>query len=387
MAFEGLATPLGVKPREARKSSKLSKGRVAFALFCAVIAFFLTFMALHSMRRGVDPTAVAVIERIEAGGFVTPGQAPPAAPSTPPPRLAGQDIEEQAGVRVVRQQGGQAPGAAVIRVPDTASGTDRMAPAPDPRITERGPHGLVPRLGEGGLAARRLYARPFTASGKPMIAVVLTGVGISQRGTADAISRLPGEFTLAFAPYGRDLEAQALRARRDGHEILLQVPMEPQDYPENDPGPHTLRATANTRENQDRLMWLMSRFPGYVGVMNYMGGKLVASEPSFRPLLEEMAKRGMLFLDDGSNRRSLTGDLAPKLNLPFVRGDRVVEATGASLRAVLAEVEALAGRNGRAVVSVPALPANIEMLMQWEADLKSKGIVLAPVSALASVKQ
>lgn len=385
MAFEGMATPLGMKPAASRKGSRLTVGRVAFALFCAMIAFFLTFLAMRSNRIN-DASAIAVIER------VAPGQVQPlATPAEPqqerpaaqqPPRLAGQEIEEQSGVRVVRQNGGQTPGAAIIRVPD-APGGDRLAPAPDPRITERGPHGLVPKTGDDGLMARRLYARPFDAKGKPMIAVIITGVGVSQRGTTDAITRLSGDFTLAFAPYGRDLEAQALRARRDGHEILLQVPMEPQDFPDNDPGPHTLRAAGNTKENQDRLLWLMSRLPGYVGVMNFMGGKLMSAEPSFRPLLEEINRRGLLFVDDGANRRTITGDVAQKIGLPLVRGDRVLDASGPSLRAVLAEAETLAGRNGRALVSVPALPANIEALIAWEQELGAKGIVIAPVSALA----
>ncbi len=74
------------------------------------------------------------------------------------------------------------------------------------------------------------------------------------------ITRLPGEFTLAFAPYGRDLEAQVMRARRDGHEILLQVPMEPFDFPDSDPGPHTLRASGAAKDNIERLHWLMTRF-------------------------------------------------------------------------------------------------------------------------------
>lgn len=382
-----MATPLGMKPRQPQKGVNLSVGRIAFALFCAMIAFMLTMMALHS-NRIEDAVATAVIERIQPGPIAQqqPEAAPDRSPNSTPPRMAGQEIEDQSGVRVVRQNGGQVPGSAIIRVPD-GSGADRLAPAPDPRITERGPHGLVPRIGEGGLMARTLYARPFDAKGKPVIAVILTGVGVSQRGTADAITRLPPNYTLAFAPYGRDLEAQALRARRDGHEILLQVPMEPQDFPDNDPGPHTLRASGNTKENQDRLMWLMSRLPGYVGMMNFMGGKLMSSEASFRPLLEEMNRRGVIFVDDGSNRRALSADLAPKIGLPLVRGDRVLEATGASLRSVLAEAEALAGRNGRAVIAIPALPANIEALIAWDQELPQKGIVIAPVSALATAKR
>ncbi len=74
----------------------------------------------------------------------------------------------------------------------------------------------------------------------PRIAIVIGGVGISASGTADAFAKLPAPVTFAFAPYGADLDKLAEHARAEGHEVLLQVPMEPFDYPDNDPGPQTL---------------------------------------------------------------------------------------------------------------------------------------------------
>ena len=100
------------------------------------------------------------------------------------------------------------------------------------------------------------------------------GLGIGANTTADALRKLPGPMTLAFAPYGGDLERQAARAREAGHEVMLQVPMEPFDYPDNDPGPHTLLTSIDAGQNLDRLHWLMSRFQGYVGIVNSMGGAL-----------------------------------------------------------------------------------------------------------------
>ena len=199
---------------------------------------------------------------------------------------------------------------------------------------------------------------------------------------------MPGEFTLAFAPYGRDLEAQGLRARRDGHEVMLQIPMEPFDYPDNDPGPHTLRAGAAPKDNIERMHWLLSRFSGYVGVMNFMGGKVMANGAAFQPVLEEMQRRGLLFLDDGNSRRSMTTDLSRKIGLPALKADRIVEGstTPASLLALLGEAESIAIKSGRAIIAVPALPSNIEALTTWEADLAQRGLVVAPLSALIGAK-
>ena len=107
--------------------------------------------------------------------------------------------------------------------------------------------------------------------------------------------------TFAFMPYSSDVDRLAGRARSDGHEILLQAPMEPFNYPDNDPGPQTLLTTLSPEQNLERLYWLMSRFQGYVGSREAMGARFTASEPAFTPILRETARRGLIFVDDGAN--------------------------------------------------------------------------------------
>ena len=169
------------------------------------------------------------------------------------------------------------------------------------------------------------FAQPVKAlPGKPdapRIAIIVSGLGVSDSATADAIAKLPGAVTLGFMPYGSDVAALAGRARARGHEVLLQVPMEPFDYPDNDPGPQTLLTSLTPQQNIDRLYWLMSRFQGYVGIVGAMGGRFTASEPSFAPVLRETAKRGLIFVDDGANPRSLAGRIAGANNLPFAKAD------------------------------------------------------------------
>lgn len=391
MAFESLATPLGAKPKAAGKPKGFAVRRVLLAAVSLCIAVFLVYAAIQSSRRAGLPLAIVPIERNGTPSADRTDRASldaPAPPNSATPesgRASAAQVETESGVRVIRQNGGQAPGASVIRVPEAVR-SDRvtLAAAPDPRLAERIPLGLLPRVAEDGTTPRQHYARPFAATSKPRIAVVLTGVGVSARTTADAIARLPGEFTLAFAPYGRDLETQVTRARRDGHEILLQVPMEPFDFPDSDPGPHTLQASSAAKENIDRLHWLMTRFPGYVGLMNYMGGKLLTTPQALQPVLDEIGRRGLLFLDDGSVARSAAGDIAARINLPILRADRTTDPTGTArpLAQLLAEAEAIAQRQGRAVITVPALAANIETLVNWEAELAQRNLVVAPLSAI-----
>lgn len=396
MAFEGMATPLGVKPGPARQGFTLALRLVGVVLLCAMVGGLLILGSQRQAARGGAPAASAIIDRSAllvppaSDGALPPREAPlpagPASQNPTGPRSSGREVESQSGVKVVRQNGGTVPGAAIIHVPDEEN--ERAVALPDPRISERAQLGVLPVISESGLTARKLYARSFVPDSRPMIAIVLTGVGISARGTADAITKLSGDVTLAFAPYGRDLETQVQRARRNGHEIVLQVPMEPYDFPDTDPGPHTLQVGVSPRENIEKLHWLMSRFSGYVGLMNFMGEKLMATPSAYQPILEEINRRGLLFLDDGSGKKNQTLALSAKVGLPAVLADRALESTGGNtaLRTLLTDIEAIALKKGRAILSVPALQANIELLSNWEQDIRKRGIAIAPLSAVVGAK-
>ena len=134
-----------------------------------------------------------------------------------------------------------------------------LAPAPFPGLTAPGPGGLLPIIGKDGRTPFAAYARPFTANGKPRIALVVGGLGLNAAATRAAIARLPPEVTLSFVPYADGLQGWIDQARAAGHEAVLEAPMEPVDYPNNDPGPMTLMAKAAPVETVRRMEQLLSR--------------------------------------------------------------------------------------------------------------------------------
>ena len=212
------------------------------------------------------------------------------------------------------------------------------------------------------------------------------GLGIGANTTTDALRKLPGPVTLAFAPYGGDLERQVARARETGHEVMLQVPMEPFDYPDNDPGPHTLLTSIDAAQNLDRLHWLMSRFQGYVGIVNYMGGRFTASEQGMAPVLREAATRGLIYFDDGSSARSLASQIAGANNLAFAKADLVIDQvpTPADVDRALGRLETIARARGTAVGFAGALPVSIDRISRWIKAAESRGIQLVPITAVVA---
>jgi polysaccharide deacetylase 2 family uncharacterized protein YibQ len=259
----------------------------------------------------------------------------------------------------------------------------------DQRLTESSRHGPLPKIAADGKRAADVYARPVKGiAGKPnapRIAIVVGGLGIGGTATTDALGKLPGAVTLAFTAYGSNLPELAARARAEGHEVLLQVPMEPFDYPDNDTGPQTLLTSLEASQNIDRLHWLMSRFQGYVGIANHMGARFTSSEPALAPVLREVSKRGLIYLDDGSSQRSLVSQIAGANNLTFGRSDAVLDAvpTAADVDRALGRLETLARERGTAVGMASALPVSIERIANWAKTAEARGLLLVPVSAVA----
>jgi uncharacterized protein len=387
---DDLTKPLGMEPRT--KGFTLPRLPVAPVL-SAVLAAFLVgtggYIAAVEDPLGGEPHALVPIGTASEPARLPPASSPPASRSlvegAAPPRQSASEIESASGVSVVRPQGMGAPGAVVIQVPETEG--IKLLPAPDPRLVERTRYGSLPKRGADGARAAQVYARPSGAlpgggSAAARVAVLVTGLGISHNATAGAIANLPPAVTLAFAPYGSELDRHVGRARDDGHEVMLQVPMEPFDYPDNDPGPHTLTARGKTEDNIDKLHWAMGRFTGYTGLVNFMGAKLTADEGALGPILREIGRRGLVFLDDGSSSRSLVATVAPASGTPVSRADLVLDAAARPelIDKELQRLEELALKKGFAIGTASALPLTVERIARWARALESRNILLVPVS-------
>ena len=307
-------------------------------------------------------------------------------PAADSPRRTAAEVETASGVSVVRTNGVAAPASLIIRIPEDAA--IALNPAPDPRLIERTRQGVLPKIGADGSRPSMVYARPAGAlpdGARPVarIAIMVGGLGLNQTVTTDAIAKLPAPVTLAFAPYGSDLNRIVSQAREEGHEVMLQVPMEPLDYPGNDPGPHTLTTQAKPQENIDRLHWAMSRFTGYTGLVNFLGAKLTGDEAALAPILREIGGRGLAFLDDGSSLRSRAGGVGPAAGAATARADVMLDGAprADAIDKELNRLEGIARERGFAIGTASALPVSVDRIARWTRTLEERGILLVPVSA------
>ncbi|HEX7760258.1 MAG TPA: divergent polysaccharide deacetylase family protein [Caulobacteraceae bacterium] len=267
--------------------------------------------------------------------------------------------------------GGAAAGATALNVGAA------LPQAPLAGLSAPGPGGLLPVIGPDGSNSAQAYARPFTPDGHPRVALIIGGLGLNAKATRQAIDGLPPEVTLSFVPYSDGLQGWIDMARAAGHEVLLETPMEPKDYPDNDPGPYTLLTDASAGDNGHKLDWLMSRASGYFGLTNYLGSKFVASPPAMSAFTGALKNRGLAFIDDGSAGRIGGG-------IPRASADRIIDSqlAGEAIEQQLSALETQASRTGRALGSGFAYPVTLDEAAKWATGLSARGFQLAPASAV-----
>lgn len=264
---------------------------------------------------------------------------------------------------------------------ESAPAPDMPAAAPVPQDTAAAATGSA-----GALPRWRQYGQDFDDTDtRPRIAVILTGMGLSSAATEAAINQLPAAVTLSFTPYSPRLDQWMSLARSGGHEVMLDLPMEPTSYPDDDPGPQALLTALSPAQNLERLNWTLERASGYVGVATVMGSRFTTSEEALTPVLEALKEQGLIFLDNRSSQDSVAGNLAAKIGVPHAVNDRTLDtgqASPAAIDARLVQVEGLARAAGFAVAMGRPYPVTIARVREWVKGLADRGFVLAPISAV-----
>jgi len=289
-----------------------------------------------------------------------------------------EDVLRWSNLAVPAASHGATPGAAV----PAPSANGGLPQAPITGFFAPGPGGPLPIIAQDGRTPFQAYARPFASNGRPKVALIIGGLGLNARATQAAIVTLPPQITLSFVPYAEGLQGWIDMARAHGHEVLLETPMEPLDYPDNDPGPYTLMATADGPETAKKLEWILSRASGYYALTNYLGSRFLADDKAYESFLGAVRGRGLGFIDDGSASRR-TGGGVPRASAERVIDDQLTQA---AIDQELLKLEASALQRGQALGAGFAYPVTLDKVARWATSVEQRGYQLAPASALAIKK-
>ena len=268
---------------------------------------------------------------------------------------------------------------------DTSGDRDALVGIIFPHITEETEDGPLPIIAADGRQPWLEYSRGFKrADRKPRIALIVTNLGLSATYTKAALKLLPEDITLSFSHVAPRLKSWIREARQKGHEVLMDIPMEPLGFPKNDPGRATLLTSSNEVENLNRLEHVMKKAGGYVGLLGTLGTKFMLHSETFLPILKTIKQRGLIYVDSRSTSRSLGPELASSIQLPRAFNNIFIdkEPSNQKIKDKLDELEKIALKKRFAVGIAQPFPLTIEILSQWAEKLKAKQISLAPITAV-----
>ena len=364
----------GALARRALANPFIGAGAAASLLVATVITLILV---------GGDPKAGEPIVRVSlakaAGAHAPPGWREALAPGRAGVTRLSEEIFQLSETAPAPDEAAST-GQAVITMADAAApaSSDGLPPAPIAGLFTPGPGGPLPIIAADGRTPFQAYARPFASNGRPKVGLIIGGLGLNAKATRQAIEGLPAEITLSFVPYSEGLQGWIDLARSRGHEVLLETPMEPADYPANDPGPYTLLAAAAPTDTAKKLEWVLSRATGYFGLTNYLGSRFLSSDPAVAGFAAALNSRGLAFIDDGQAAHRGGGP-------PRASADRIIDEqlSETAIDQQLAALEAGASQQSQALGSGFAYPVTLTQVAHWAEAVESRGYQLTPASAFA----
>lgn len=258
-----------------------------------------------------------------------------------------------------------------------------LAKAPLPGLTRQSSFGPVPSKAAGNsLVAYRRAFSPET--GKRPVSLVIGGLGVNRSLTQDAIQTLPADVTLSFAAHSVGLQDWVNTARADGHEVLIEIPMESANFDPTEPGAdRALRISLPPAENARRLDWMLSRAQGYAGLINFNGDRFLTRTDVAAPFMDRLSQTGVGFVTDGAFETTSLPALAKSVGQPFKAGHGLIDPDPIP-RVISARLSGLgeAAKAGSHPVAVGfAYPETLAEVQNWIATLDAQDLQLAPATA------
>jgi polysaccharide deacetylase 2 family uncharacterized protein YibQ len=217
------------------------------------------------------------------------------------------------------------------------------------------------------------------------IALVLDDFGSMSQELAERFCALSQSLTLAILPNEGEVDQILDLARRGGHEVLVHLPMEPENFPEKNPGPDALFISDDSTRVRQLVRRAFRKIPGAVGLNNHMGSRATANHELMRHVLLEVKRRGLLFLDSRTSANSVAFDMALSMEVPTAKRDLFIDPVDQALAIAtnLWALADLAAQQGRAIGIGHDREQTLVALEKTLPQLEMRGFRFVTISELA----
>ena len=261
----------------------------------------------------------------------------------------------------------------------------------------RGLRTLRMRFGASGVETHRVVLkeseRPETGAVRradgapPRVAIIIDDIGYADSAVVRGFLELDAPLSLSVLPGTPHGSSLARRAAEEGKEVLLHLPMEPEGYPDADPGEGALLLEHGHREIATRVTELLSEVPGVVGVNNHMGSAFTRDRGRMRVVMSVIKESGLFFVDSMTTPESRGFDEAERAEIPSVRNNmfidsRLDELGRLDVYSQLRALEEIALRRGEAVGIGHPHPETLRVLRGAIPEMRERGFEFVFVSAL-----
>ncbi|MBE9528182.1 MAG: divergent polysaccharide deacetylase family protein [Proteobacteria bacterium] len=192
------------------------------------------------------------------------------------------------------------------------------------------------------------------------------------------------EIAVAVLPHQKYSTASAEEAHLHGWQVLLHLPMEPENSSVNDPGKGALYTSMDNSAIRTTLDRDLSSVPYVSGVNNHMGSKATADTRMMRIVLKQVAERGLFFLDSRTTAKSVAGDLMASMGVRGGVRSIFLDNTRNHdyIRAQIGELVRTARRTGSAIAIGHPYNETIDVLLETVPLLKESGIEVVSITDL-----
>jgi hypothetical protein len=197
--------------------------------------------------------------------------------------------------------------------------------------------------------------------------IVMDDLGRSLR-AGHRLADLSFPITFSVMPYETHSSEVADIARTYHRELILHLPMQPESYPETDPGPGAVFVDMQPRLVIETVNRDLSMVPGVIGANNHMGSRFTGDRQGMDAVMQVLGERNLFFLDSVTTPRSCGGEMTKKYDVPYLRRDVFLDNVRdeQAILFQLRKAQTMARKKGTCIAIGHPYPETLAALETWE---------------------